>query len=166
VDNEQTVTVEECTEEVNLMARRAALLHYYFALTLVEELGEEEGKRLTKKAIWAYGEHCGRTVREGVEALDLPLTDENYSQVRDLPRFGWESGTVTVPDGEERAVVHNCPLATIFKEFGPRGEELGRIYCYVDDAKYAAYNPEMAFRHAKNLLDGDPYCEFDLRQKK
>ena len=30
----------------------------------------------------------------------------------------------------------------------------------------AAYNPEMDFIHAKNVLDGDPYCEFEVRPKR
>ncbi len=163
MNENQTITVDDCAEEVKLMARRAALLHHYFSLTLVEELGEEEGKRLIKKAIWAYGEHCGRKVREGVEAMNLPLTDENYGKVRDLPKYGWESGTITTPDGEIRPIVSFCPLADTFKELGPRGEELGRLYCYVDQAKYEAYNPEVEFIHAQNVLDDDPCCEFEIR---
>jgi hypothetical protein len=165
MDEDRSITVADCTEEVGLMARRTALLHYYFSLTLVEELGDKEGKRLIKKAIGAYGEHCGRTVREGVEAMGLPLTDENYSKVRDLPRYGWQSGTVTLPAGETRPIVSFCPLADTFKELGPRGEELGRLYCYVDQAKYQAYNPDVDFFHARNVLDGEPYCEFEIRPK-
>ena len=165
MNKNQTVTVEECAKEVNLMARRAALLHYYFSLTLVEELGEEEGKRLIAKAIWAYGEHCGSAVREGVKAMGLPLTDENYGKVRDLPKYGWESDSVTLPDGEVRPVSSFCPLADTFKELGPRGVELGRLYCTVDQAKYNAYNPDLEFIHAQNALDGDPCCEFLVRPK-
>ena len=39
---ENLITPEECAEEVKLMARRTALLFYYFASTLLEELGEED----------------------------------------------------------------------------------------------------------------------------
>jgi predicted hydrocarbon binding protein len=159
------VTADECTKEVKLMARRAALLHYYFSEAVIEELGEEAGKKLIKKAIWAYGEHCGRAVREGVEALGLPLTDENFGKVRDLPRFGWETGMITLPDGEPRLVATFCPLAATFKELGPRGMELGRLYCFVDQAKYNAYNPEVDFIHARNVLDGDDCCEFVVQPK-
>jgi hypothetical protein len=154
------ITPEECSQEVQLLARRIALLHYYFSRSIVERLGEEEGQALIKEAIWAYGRHCGQAVREGVEAMGLPLTDDNYGLVRDLPRFGWESGTVVTPDGEERAIATFCPIAAALQELGPEAVELGRLYCYVDQAKYEAYNPEMEFIHAKNVLDGDAYCEF------
>jgi hypothetical protein len=156
----ETITVAQCTEEIQLMARRLALLHYYFSEAIVEKLGEEEGKALIKEAIWAYGTHCGRVVREGVEAMGLPLTDENYGRVRDLPQYGWEIETVTLEGGEVRPIATFCPVAAALQELGPRGEELGRLYCYVDQAKYEAYNPDLEFTHAKNVLDGELYCEF------
>ena len=166
-DTEQEITVEECTAEIKLMARRTALLHYYFSEAILAELGEEKGRQLILKAITAYGAHCGRTVREGVEAMGLPLTDENYGMIRDLPKYGWEEGMLEMPDGGQRPVASYCPLAAVFKELGPRGMQIGRLYCYVDQAKYAAYNPDIVFTHARNLLDGDECCEFltEPRQK-
>jgi predicted ArsR family transcriptional regulator len=157
------VTREEATEDVRLMARRTALLYYYYAKTLVEELGEEEGKRLIAKAIWAYGEHCGRAVREGVESMGLPPTDENFGKVADLPKLGWEASTITLPNGEKRPIVTYCPLAAVWEELG--AQELGRMYCYVDQAKYHAYNPDYEFTHTKNVLDGDDCCEYCIRRK-
>ena len=165
-NEKQLITPEECAFEVKLMARRAALLHYYFAETIIKEMGEEKGKALVKKAVWAYGEHCGKAVRKGVEAMGLPPTDENFGKVRDLPAYGWETGMVDIPGGEPRMVASFCPLAATFKELGPRGMELGRLYCYVDQAKYEAYNPEVKFIHTKNVLDGDACCEFLIEPKK
>ncbi len=163
---DEKITVAQCTEEVRLVARRLALLHYYFSEAIVNKLGDEEGKALIKEAIWAYGKHCGRAVREGVEALGLPLTDENYGRVRDLPQYGWEIDTVTLDSGEVRPIATFCPVADAFKETGPRGQELGRLYCYVDQAKYEAYNPDMEFVHTKNVLDGEPCCEFLVQPRK
>jgi hypothetical protein len=54
-----------------------------------------------------------------------------------------------------------CPLAAVWKELG--SEELGRMYCRVDQAKYRAFNPRAELIHTCNMLDGDPYCEFDIR---
>jgi hypothetical protein len=159
------ITIKECTEQVQLMARRTALLHYYFSEAIIEELGEERGQELIKKAIWAYGKHCGSAVREGVEALGLPLTDENYDRVPDLPIYGWETDMVETPAGDERQVALYCPIAAALKALGPRGMQLGRLYCYVDQAKYEAYNPSMDFIHTKNLLDGDNCCEFLVQPK-
>ncbi len=41
---------------------------------------------------------------------------------------------------------------------------MGRIYCYMDQAKYTAYNPELKCVHVKNILDVDPYCELAVRK--
>jgi hypothetical protein len=150
----------DCEQQVRLMARRTALLHHAFAATLIEELGEEEGKKLIQKAIQRYGEACGSAVKQGVEALGLPLTQENYGKIPDLPNTGWEKGSVTTPEGETHAIITYCPLADVFESLGC--QELGRLYCYVDQAKQQAYNPEHALVHVKNILDGDPYCEFAL----
>jgi len=164
--NDDKITIAECTEEVQLMARRLALLHYYFSEKIVAKLGEEEGQALIEEAVWAYGRHCGNQVLEGVKALGLPPTVENYDRVRDLPRYGWDMDTVTLESGEVRPIATFCPIADELKKLGERGRELGRIYCYVDQAKFEAYNPDMEFIHAKNVLDGDPYCEFLVRPRK
>ena len=159
------ITTEECAGEVRLMARRAALLHYYFSKAIVDKLGEEEGEKLIKEAIWNYGNHCGTAVREGVEALGLPNTEENYNRVRDLPNYGWEAETVMTEGGEDQVVVTHCPLAATFQELGSEGTALGRLYCHVDQAKYEAYDPTQTFLHARNVLDGDPYCQFEIKPK-
>jgi hypothetical protein len=164
-DQQNHISPEDCAFEVTLMARRAALLHYYFSEAIIAELGEEKGREVIKKAIWDYGEHCGRTCKEGVEAMGLPLTEENYGKIRDLPRFGWKTGMITMPDGEERQIAPFCPIAAAFEELGPRAVELGRMYCFVDQAKYHAYNPDIEFVHSKNVLDGDEYCEFQITVK-
>jgi hypothetical protein len=100
----RTISRDEAVADVHLMARRTALLYFYFAKTLVEGLGEEEGKRLIAKAIWAYGEHCGKAVREGVEAMGLPPTGENFNKVSDLPKLGWEASTITLENSEQRPI--------------------------------------------------------------
>ncbi len=160
---EKTLTASECAVEVGRMARRTALLYYYFASTLIEELGEEEGRRLIAKSIWAYGEHCGRAIREEVEGRGLPLTQENFDKIPDLPAIGWETSEVAAEEGGLHAVATYCPLAAVWKQMGPEAQRLGRLYCYVDQAKQCAYNPKEDFVHARNLLDGDPYCEFVVR---
>ena len=154
----KTVPLADAVANVRLMARRTALLYYYFAKTLIDEFGEEEGKRLVAKAVWEYGLHCGRAVREGVEAMGLPATAENFNRVPDLPKLGWETGTVTLADGEQRPIATYCPLAAVWQEL--HAEDIGRLYCWVDQAKYHGYNPDFTFMHTKNVLDGDECCEF------
>jgi hypothetical protein len=160
-----TKPTDDHVRDVRLMARRTALLYYYFAKTLVDELGEEEGRRLIAKAVWAYGEHCGNAVRKGVEAMGLPPVDENFGRVRDLPSAGWETSTVTHADGRQNPIAAYCPLAAVWQALGAEAVALGRLYCTVDQAKYNAYNPEYEFIHARNVLDGDEYCEFVVKKK-
>jgi predicted hydrocarbon binding protein len=161
--SEQMMSMDEAAQNVRLMARRTALLYYHFARTLINELGEEEGKRLIAKAVWAYGEHCGTVVREGVQAMGLPPTDENFNKVADLPSVGWEISSVTAENGDEHPIAAYCPLAAVWQELG--AEDLGRMYCMVDQAKYHAYNPDYEYIHAHNVLDGDAYCEFVVKRR-
>ncbi len=162
MDSPKMVPEEECSRQVGLMARRAALLHYFFSKTIIDRFGEE-GKRLISEAISAYGNYCGKSVLEKVKEMGLPLTDENFDRVPDLPEYGWKIETITLENGEVRPIARYCPIAATFKELGPEAEKIGRLYCYVDQAKYNAYNPDIEFIHSKNVLDGDPYCEFLVR---
>ena len=43
---------------------------------------------------------------------------------------------------------------------------MARQYCFVDQAKMHAFNPDYEYIHIKNLLDGDPYCEIVVRAVK
>ncbi len=185
---EPTLTISQCTEEVRLMARRAALLYHAFASALVEELGDEQGKRLIEKAIRAYGHACGQAIKDDLLAQGLPLTPENFNRIRDLPAFGWEKaapedlpapsseGVLNSPsqgilslskdvESQGHSVVTYCPLAAVWMQMGAPAARLGRLYCFVDQAKQEAYNPDYEFLHLKNVLDGDPYCVFALRQR-
>ena len=159
-ESNRTGSYDQCVEDVRRMARRTALLYHYFVTTLVEHLGEERAKTLTAEAIWRYGEHVGKAMRQGVEAMGLPNDVENYGKYPDLPSVGWE-GVVAETEYGPRTRVHYCPLAAVWKELG--SEELGRMYCHVDQAKYRAFNPRAELIHTCNMLDGDPYCEFDIR---
>jgi hypothetical protein len=154
------ISKEQAFKEVLTIIRRTALLHYCYAKTLIEEFGEEQGKELILKAIRSYGEEVGRKVKEETLAKGLDLVAENYGG--DLPSLGWEKERVVV-EGEPRARIHVCHLAKVWKELG--APEIGRLYCYVDQAKYKAYNPDLECTHVKNVLEGDPYCEIAVRSK-
>lgn len=154
------ISRKQASKEVLSIIRRAALIHYCYGKTLIEELGEEQGKELILKAIQSYGEAVGKRVREETMAKELDLLVENYQE--DLPKLGWEIEKVNV-EGEQRARVHVCHLAEVWKELG--ASEIGRLYCFVDQAKYSAYNPDLECIHIKNVLDGDPYCELAVRSK-
>ena len=156
------LTREEAFQQVKSMIIRAALIHWAFTKTLVDELGEKKGKALAKKAIKLYGKEVGKRVRERTLARGLPLTRENCQY--DLPALGWAEREKVQVEGEDRSRVYTCLLARVWQEL--RVPELGRSYCFVDQAKYEAYNPELQCIHVKNVLDGNAYCELAVRTKK
>lgn len=161
------ISLTEAAHEVRLASIRLALLHLVYAETLVQALGEEDGRKLVLKAIKAYGRMIGQEVRERVLRQGLPPSPENYGRgdSRDLPRFGMHGRVEQVDvSGETRIRVFGCVLAEVWKALGK--DELGRLYCYVDPAKYMAYNPDYKLAHAKAIPDGDPYCEFCIRRTK
>jgi predicted hydrocarbon binding protein len=161
-DKKEMITKEEAFQQVKSMITRAALIHWAFAKTLIDELGEKKGKALSKKAIGLYGKEVGRRVKERTLARSLPLTRENFQD--DLPDLGWAEREKVEVEGEKRSRVYTCHLARVWKELGV--PELGRLYCFVDQAKYQAFNPKLQCVHVKNVLDGDPYCELAIRPKK
>ena len=157
----EMLTQEEATRQVLSIVNRMALLHYSYAKTLIRELGARKGKEVTRKAIDFYGRQVGKQVRERTKAKGLQTLLENYQE--DLPLLGWNMEKVVV-DGEPRVRIYDCNLAKAWNKLGAPG--LGRFYCYMDQAKYTAYNPKLECVHAQNTLDGDPCCELAIRAKK
>ena len=160
----ETIPFKEAKRAVELTARRLGLLHLSFARTLVDELGERKGKELIMKAIKDYGERIGKKVKESVINQGLDPTPENYGaeKSRDLPEFGMhENREIVEVDGEKRMRAYGCAMAKVWHECGE--DELGRLYCYVDPAKYMAFNPDFKLVHIKALPDGDEYCELTVR---
>ncbi len=157
----EKVDKEEARRQVLSIVKRMALLHYSFAKTLVKKLGEKRGKEIARQAADFYGELVGRKVLENTLAKGLEPLVEHYQE--DLPSLGWNIEGVVV-EGEPRARIHDCNLAQVWKELGEPA--LGRLYCYMDQAKYTAYNPDLECVHVKNILDGDPYCELAVRKRK
>ncbi len=153
------VATDDWEHDVWLMARRTALLYHFMASAIVERLGEEEGLKLVSEAVWKYGEHCGRVVRESLEEQGLPPTQENFSVVPDLPSRGWRAETVQLPDGQEQDRLTLCPLARTWMELD-EDTTLARLYCLVDPSKIAGYScGALKCSHAHNVLDGDDFCE-------
>ncbi len=158
-EKKEMLTKEEATQQVLSIVKRMALLHYSFARTLVEELGEKRGKEIARQAAEFYGKLVGKKVLEKTLSKGLEPIPDHYQE--DLPALGWNIERVVV-DGEPRARIHACNLAQVWNELGDPG--LGRLYCYMDQTKYHAYNPELECVHVKNILDGDPYCELAVRK--
>jgi hypothetical protein len=159
VNRREKVGKEEARRQVLSIVKRMALLHYSFAKVLVKELGEKKGGKIARQAADFYGKLVGKKVLEETLSKGLLPLLENYQE--DLPALGWNIERVVI-EGEPRARIHDCNLAQVWKDLGEPA--LGRLYCYMDQAKYTAYNPELECVHVKNILDGDPYCELAVRQ--
>jgi hypothetical protein len=96
--------------------------------------------------------------------LGLEPTPENFSKGKyfSVPSFGMHERHETVKvKGEPRVRAYKCVLGEVWKEYGE--SKLGRLYCYVDPAKYMAYNPKYKLMHIKATPDGDDYCELTVR---
>ena len=158
--SEDVVPAGEARDAVQSMTRRVALLHMCFARTLVDELGEEKGRELIRKAIWDYGTKVGERSRQRVEAMGLEPTIENFGKGSDLSQIGFDSQG-TIVDGEPRTQSAFCVLAQVWHEYGE--DELGGLYCQVDPAKVQAYDPGWTMVHTKKIPDGDECCEQAIR---
>ena len=157
---EKTVPLEEAREQVRKVCARLGLLHISFARTLIDELGEKKGKELILKAIKDYGIRVGEEARANAKAQGTDNSPKNFKS--DLPLYGMHDGGDSVEvDGETRKRAYGCVMGKVWNELGEG--ELGRLYCYVDPAKYMAFNPDYKLMHLKALPDGDEYCEMAVR---
>ena len=156
------ISLEEAKQQVALASRRLGLLHLSFAVVLVREFGEEEGKRLVARAIKEYSGKIGRAKQERALSAGLEPSAETFFEMSDLPSIGMHEGVEEVDvDGETRHRAYGCVMGRVWREYG--GDDLGRIYCYVDPASSMEFDPRCKFVHTKAIHDGDEYCELVMR---
>jgi len=158
MDND-IIQKKEALRQVRLALHRTALLYHYFAETLVAELGEKRGTDLIRKAIGSYGARIGEEARRKALEKGLSLTPENFES--DLPGLAWEKEEFT-DEGEKRTRVTHCPLAEEWLAWSD--PKRARLYCFVDQAKMRAFNPDYEYVHFKTFLDGAPCCELAVRK--
>ena len=160
-ENEQKIDKHDAEEQVAKVCKRLALLHLSYAKTIINELGKEAGNQLVLKAIKDYGIRIGSAVKKEVEEKGSKNYPENYKE--DLPQYGMhEKVEYSYLCGEQRIKSYGCVMGKLWHELGE--DEIGRLYCYVDPAKYMAYNQDFALVHTKSIPDGDEYCEFKIRK--
>jgi hypothetical protein len=147
-DREKSIK-EQAKLDRLMLGRRMGLLHISYARTLVDELGEEEGKRLILKAIKRYGTKLGEKRKKGIQHYPTLGTHEKTTE--DGMVF-WEDGVMTT---------YGC---TIGLESIDQGEpELGALYCYVDPVQTMIGDPESKKKmiHTK-VIQCDGICQFAL----
>ena len=159
-DQLETISLDDAKEQVRKVCVRLALLHLSFSKTLVDEFGEEKGRKLVLKAIKDYGIVIGKGAKERAVNRGLDNSPNHYSG--DLPAYGMHDSMRSEEiDGESHTKAYGCVMGKVWKELGE--SELGRLYCYVDPAKLMAFNPDFKLIHLKAITDGDDYCEFAVR---
>lgn len=156
------ISLDDAKQQVALASRRLGLLHLAFSEVLVHELGEEDGKKMIARAIENYSKKIGSAKRERAISAGLETSAHTFFQMSDLPSIGMHDGVEeVVVDGEKRHRAYGCVMGRVWREYG--GDELGRIYCYVDPASSMEFDRRCKFVHTKALPDGDEYCELVMR---
>ncbi len=152
--------VKEAEKYIQTLSKRLALLHLSYAETLTEELGEDRGKQMAVKAIKRYGRYIGEARREEIVEEGIEPTPETFSEgtAFSIPPFGMHS---KIEEGEDTMKAYGCVLSELWSEYGK--EDLGRLYCFVDPAKYMAFNEDHIQIHMKAKTVGDDHCEFEIR---
>lgn len=99
----EMVPLDEAKEQVRRVCNRLGLLHIAFARTIVDELGEEAGKKLILKAIREYATKIGEKAKETALAEGLELMPQNIKS--DLPMYGMHErkGERLMVEGEQRS---------------------------------------------------------------
>ena len=155
------VPLHEAMEQVRVTGRRLALMHIAFSRVLIEELGEDKGKKAIIKAMMEYGRIVGETNKAGQQDLPFYGFHEKYTYGDQEFLDTREKANIAGKDFEfSRYVVHGCVLAKTFLEQNEK--ELGCLYCYVDSAKSMAADPSQKLIHKACEVVGDGFCAFDL----
>ena len=139
----KTIPLEDALKAAEGALSRLALLHISFSKVLVEELGEEKGKDMIAKAIIEYGHRIADRVKKGLPDLtELGLYEESGE------------------NDEGKSFVKGCVLAKVFKE--QDALDVGYMYCYVDAAKFMAWQPDGKMIHLTCEACDDEDCTFDI----
>jgi len=160
----ELISRKEATEQVRQMGRMMATLYYHMSHEIVAEVGEEKAQEMISRAIWALGKERGEGQKEKVLTAGYEHVPQNYSKVPDLPSLGWDVEKAQHAENETHIKITYCPFAEVWQE--KDFAKLGRLYCYIDQAKYQGFHPDSDLVTLKNVLDGDAYCEMVCRGKK
>ncbi len=137
-----------------------ALLFAWFAKAIVEQVGEQRGEAVIRKAVRQYGEQRGRRMALRAKANKHKRSMANfigYSEYRISPGEMDMKITGRSPHFEMR--VSRCPWFTAWKENGLL--PYGRLYCLeIDQALLRGYNPELQLDVNGTLSNGAAQCEF------
>jgi L-2-amino-thiazoline-4-carboxylic acid hydrolase len=142
---------------------------YWMAQGMIDRLGEEEGIELFIKQIYMMGEHWADQRLRSYRAQGKENSLENF--VKDsmsddvVYSFAWEGGLREFSEHEAVIEWTECPIAAGFKDNGPKGVEIGEIFCnHVDNASTQKYNPKYECVR-ESSLNKDGLCRLHFKLK-
>ena len=144
---------EEITTETTKLAKQLAMVHYHFAKSAIEEMGEIKGTEFVKKVLKNIAIERGQAMREDAARLNLPFTQENMWKVNDLPKY-------TFPHQGHAGEIC-CPYAEIWKAKGALGQKIGLLWCNIVDpwkVKVFVGPKYKLWKYSKNLNLKDDFC--------
>lgn len=161
--SEDLMSRKEAAAQVRQMGRMMAALYYHMSREVVAAVGKEQARGIISKAIWALGQERGEQQKDRVLAAGYEHLPQNYGKLPDLPSLGWDTEKAAEAENDTHIRITYCPFAEVWQE--KNFAELGRLYCYIDQAKYQGFHPDSDMVTLKNVLAGDGYCEMVCRTK-
>ena len=143
-----------------------ARVFVYMAETLIEHLGEDEGRKAIHETVWEMSRDSGLEARMSYEERGVENTWRNHRDENGpVYALAWVGG-VAVDEPDLKVVEYSyCPLGDAFTEMGTRAEELGDIYCGVtDDAFWHGFNPAWTVIREKTF-SRDGLCRLVWRRQ-
>lgn len=147
--------IRSTDEPVGRMAKLMAKMYYFMAKEMIDRLGEEEGKAAVRAAVTKFGKSRIESMYEEAREQGLEINLDTYKLVRDMPGISWEKD----PDNPDD--ITYCPMQDMWA--GLDAQELGAIYCEIDDVLYDGFNAEM--ERPLCMTHNDCCCRFIVRPK-
>lgn len=160
---EEMISKTEAASQVRQMGRMMAMLFYHMSRQVTGAVGSEQAKKIIGQAVWALGKERGEAQKTKVLAAGFEHIPQNYGKLPDLPALGWDVVKAENAENDTHVKITYCPFAEVWQE--KDFAEFGRLYCYIDQAKYCGFHPDSEMVTLKNVLEGAPYCEMVCRSK-
>lgn len=140
-------------EPVGRMAKLMAELYYFMAEEMIDRLGKEKGIEAIRTAVTKFGEARAENMKEEARERGLEINAETYTRVRDMPSISWEK------DPDNPADVTYCPMHDMWEQLD--AEELGALYCEIDDVLYKSFRVD--YERPLCKTHGDRCCRFVIK---
>lgn len=134
-------------------------------VTMLKALVKEFGPSVLNKASEAKQELERKRVFENY-ASEIPVPLDRYTAIafEDFENIDQQIKHEVLSQTESKLVikVSSCNYCTTYRHLG--AEEIGKAFvCNMDVPITQALNPDFKLRRPSRMMDGDPYCIFEVR---